>query len=70
MPAKKPKVSKRNAPAYRAMLSASIAKDAIETHCGRDGRTWQDWAAYNLASALEDIAEALMVLLEEKDGKA
>jgi hypothetical protein len=51
------------------MLSAGIAKKAIETHSGPDGMDWQDWVYYNLAAAIEDIAAALMVLLEERDEK-
>ena len=66
---KKPKINPRTSPAYRAMLSAGIAKKAIETHSGPDGMDWQDWVYYNLAAAIEDIAAALMVLLEERDEK-
>jgi hypothetical protein len=61
-------ISKRNATAYRAMLSAGIAKKAIETQqspCGT-GLRWNEWADYHIANAIEAIAEALMVLLEEK----
>ncbi len=60
------KISERTAPAYRAALSAGIAKKAIETHTGADGIGWQDWAAYNIAAAIEDIALALQSLLEDK----